>query len=258
MGDKITLKLDTRDVSGKKVAQLRRDSIVPGVIYGPGMEPVSVQAHQNDITKVYKEAGKHAPVHVDVAGKKRIAMIKDIDVDHIKNTVRHISFHAVNASDPVTAEVPIRLIGEGESEAEKAGLIILQNLETVEVKALPMDLPDAIEVSIVHLKEPGEKVTLGDAKLMKGVEFVEHTDGHAHDEEEDEDQPTIYDLMVASVWEPSALQAQNESAGGDAEDESEVEADNGADTPQDTQAEETRPGGKGQDEPKQSNVDANK
>jgi large subunit ribosomal protein L25 len=192
------------------------------------MEPVSVQAHQNDIAKVYKEAGKHAPVHLDVAGKSRIAMIKDIDIDHIKNNVRHISFHAVKASDPVIAEVPIRLVGEGESEAEKAGLIILQNLESVEVKALPMDLPDAIEVSIAHLKEPGERVTLGDAKLMKGVEFVEHTDGHAHDEEDEEEQPTVYDLMVATVWEPSALAAQNDAAGGDAEDESEVESENGS------------------------------
>lgn len=257
MGDKIALKVDTRQVSGKKVASLRRQSIVPGIVYGPGMEPISVQAHQNDITKVYKAAGKHAPVHLDVAGKKRIAMIKDIDIDHIKNTIRHISFHAVKASEPVTAEVPIRLVGEGESQAEKAGLIILQNLETIEVKALPMDLPDAVEVSILDLKEPGEKVTLEDAKLPDGVEFVEHTDGHAHDDE-DEEQPSITDLMVASVWEPSALQAQNESAAGAERDESEVESDNGSDTPQATQAEETRPGGKGQAEPKQSNVDANK
>ncbi len=66
------------------------------------------------------------------------------------------------------------------------------------------------------------------------------------------------ELQVVAVWEPSALAAQNEKAAGDAEDESEVEAENGADTPQDTQAEETRPGGKEQDEPKQSNVDANK
>ena len=64
--------------------------------------------------------------------------------------------------------------------------------------------------------------------------------------------------MVASVWEPAALQAQNEAAAGDATDESEVESENGEDTDQVSQAEESRPGGKGQDEPKQSNVDANK
>jgi len=65
-------------------------------------------------------------------------------------------------------------------------------------------------------------------------------------------------LVIANVYEPSALQAANDAAGGDAEDVGEVSAENGGDTPQDTQAEETRPGGKSQDEPKQSNVDANK
>ena len=88
-----------------------------------------------------------------------------------------------------------------------------------------MDLPDAIEISIVDLKEAGEKLTLGDAKLPDGVEFVEHDSGHG-DEEESERQH-ITDLMVASVWEPAALQAQNEAAAGDAEDETAVESENG-------------------------------
>jgi hypothetical protein len=65
-------------------------------------------------------------------------------------------------------------------------------------------------------------------------------------------------LVVASVWEPSALQAANEASAGTAEDESEVEAENGEDTDQASQAEESKPGGKDQAEPKQSNVDANK
>jgi large subunit ribosomal protein L25 len=174
----------------------------------------------------------------------------------VRRGLRHVSFHAVKASDPVVAEVPIHLIGEGESEAEKAGLIVLQALDKIEVRALPMDLPDAVEISIVNLKEAGEKVTLADANLPEGVEFVEHDDGHH--EEEDEERPSITDLQVASVWEPAALQAQNDAAAGDAESVDDVEADNGGDTDQDSQLEETRPGGKGQDEPKQSSVDASK
>lgn len=254
MGDKINLKLVKREVHGKKVAKLRREGFVPGVVYGPGMDPVSVQAEYNIVMKAYKAAGSHHPVHLDVDGKKRIAMVKDAEIDPVKNALRHISFHAVKASDPVTAEVPIQLIGEGESDAEKAGLIVLQALDKIEVKALPMDLPDAIEISIADLKEPGDRVTLADAKLAEGVEFVEHDDGHH--ENEDEEKPSITDLMVASVWEPAALQASNESAGGDAEDEAAVEAEHGEDTDQESQAEEKMPGGHKQDEPKQSNVDA--
>lgn len=255
MGDKVTLKLEERTVHGKKVSALRRDGLVPAVVYGPGLDPITVQAPVNVVAKAYAEAGKHAPVHLTIGSKKKIAMIKDVEHDPVKRTIRHVSFHAVKASDPVVAEVPIHLTGEGESDAEKAGLIVLQALDKIEVKALPMDLPDAVEVSIVHLKEPGEKVTLADATLPAGVEFVEHDDGH---HEEGEEKPSITDLMVASVWEPAAMQAANESAGGDAEDESAVESEHGEDTDQNSQAEEKMPGGDKQDEPKQSNVDASK
>lgn len=249
MGDKIVLKLDERELHGKKVAKLRREGLVPGVVYGPGIDPISVQVDSVLITKVYSQAGKHAPVHLTIGNKKKIAMIKDAEVDPVKHRLQHISFHAVKATDPVTAEVPIVLVGEGESEAEKAGLIVLQALDKIEVKALPMDLPDAVEISIIDLKEPGEKVTLADATLPEGVEFVEHDDGH-HDD--DEEKQSITDLMVASVWEPAALQAQNESAAGEAEpgDEAEVEAEQGEDTNQPANASEGKGDGHAQFEKK--------
>lgn len=256
MGDKVSLKLDERTVHGKKVANLRKEGLVPAVVYGAGIDPISVQIEDGVFTKAYRQAGTHAPVHLTIGSKKKIAMIKDVDRDPIKGSVRHVSFHAVNAKDPVVAEVPVRLVGEGESEAEKAGLIVLQALDKIEVKALPMDLPEAVEVSIVSLKEAGEKVTLGDATLPEGVEFVEHDSGHG--DEDEEEKTHITDLMVASVWEPAALQAANEAAAGDGENASDVASENGEDTDQTSQAEESMPGGKAQDEPKQSNVDANK
>ena len=227
MGDKITLTLDERTAHGKKVKQLRRDGIVPVVVYGPGIEPVSAQVDQVMMGKVYSAAGKHAPVHLTVDGKKKIAMIKDVEVDNVKRRINHVSFHAVRQNQPVDAEVPIRLVGEGESEAEKSGLIILQNLDKIEVKALPMDLPEALEVSILHLKEAGERVLVSDIAVPENVEIIDNDDGHG-DEFDEEERSGVMDQLVASVWEPSALQAANDSTGGDAQDESEVEAENGA------------------------------
>lgn len=225
MGDKITLKVDERDVRGKKVAQLRRQGLTPGVVYGPGMEPVAVQVPEGELKKVVAAAGKHTPVHL--TGKtRRIAMIKDADIDPTRNAIRHISFHAVRADQLVVAEVPIHLTDQGESEAEKAGLIILQNLDHLEVKALPMDLPEALELSVLSLTEDGQKLTVGDITLPSGVELVEHDTGR---HEEGEEQHSVTELQVASVWEPSALAAQNDKAAGDAEDESEVAAENGGD-----------------------------
>lgn len=246
MGDKINLKLDVREQQGKKVARLRTSGIVPGVMYGHGFDPILVQAEYNVIDKVVREAGKHTPVHVTIDGKKKITLIKDIDRNPVHAQLRHVSFHAVKANEVVHAEVPIHLVGEGESEAEKAGLIVLQAIEVVEIKAKPADLPEALEVSIVGLATDEDKVTLADITLPEGVEYA------------DIDQDL--ELVVANVYEPAALEAANEAAAGDAEDPgaTDVEAEHGADTPQDSQAEESRPGGKLQDEPKQSNVDANK
>lgn len=216
MGDKITLKIERREIHGKKVKALRKLGITPGVVYGAGIEPVAIQAESSDVVRIVKEAGKHTPVMLSGA-KKRIAMIKDIDYDATKHgVVRHVAFHAVKADEPVEAEVPIRLIGEGESIAERAGLVVLQALDKIEVKALPMELPEALEVSIVDLAAAGDRVTIADIKLPAGVEIVEKDDGR-HEVGDEEEKPTIFDLVIASVYEPSALQAANEAAAGDAE-----------------------------------------
>lgn len=228
MGDKITLKLDERTAHGKKVAKLRKEGMVPGVVYGAGFDPISVQAGDVVTAKVYHTAGKHAPVHLSIGNKRKIAMIKDVDIDPVKHTLRHVSFHAVKQNEKIEAEIPVKLIGEGESDAEKAGLVILQNIEHLEVKAFPMDLPEALEVDIAHLSEAGQRVTVGDITLPENVELVDDLANQTADEEEEERQ-SVVDLVIASVYEPSALAAANDAAGGDAEagDESEVEAEQG-------------------------------
>lgn len=217
MGDKINVTLATREAQGKKVARLRKTGVIPGIVYGHGFEPIMVQSEYNVLEKVVREAGKHTPVHVTIDGKKKITLIKDIDRDPVKARIRHVSFHAVKASDVVTTEVPINLVGQGESEAEKAGLVVLQAIEHVEVKAKPADLPESLEVSLSGLVTDEDKITLADIVLPAGVEFA--------DAEQD------LELVVANVYETAALQAANDAAGGDADEETEVAADNGAEAP---------------------------
>jgi large subunit ribosomal protein L25 len=211
--DKISLDVLPRTLTGKKVSSLRREGMVPGTVYGPGIEPSNVQVPLVAMEKAYKAAGRHHPVHIVLDGKKRIALIKSVSHDPVKRALRHVSFHAVNQNEKVSAEIPVRLVGEGESPAEKSGLVVLQTLESLNVRALPMSLPDALEVSIVELAEPHQQVTVADITLPEGVEL---------DYSED-----IGGLVIASVYEPSALHAANEAAAGDASDEAEVPAENG-------------------------------
>ena len=210
----ITLNLDERTAEGKRVHQLRNDGFVPSVVYGGKAAPISTQSQAVETLKAVKAAGKHSPVHLTIAGKKQLAIIKTIDMDPVKHTLRHVAFHAIKQNEKIVTEVPIVLVGEGESAAEKAGLIVLQAIEKIEVRALPNNLPEALEISIVDLATHEDKLTIGDIKLPNGVEFA------------DVEQDT--DLVVANVYEPSALQAANDAAGGEAEDESSVESENGS------------------------------
>ena len=197
----LLLELQERDAVGKKIAGLRKDNYIPSVVYGGRQEPILTQSPIVETTKLVKAAGKHTPVKLIIDGKKKLAIIKNIDIDPVHHIIRHVAFHAIKQNDIITANVPIVLKGEGESLAEKSGLVILQAIEQIEVKAKPADLPEAIELSIVDLATDEDKLTVADIKLPSGVEFA------------DIDQDM--ELAIASVYEPSALQAANDAAGGD-------------------------------------------
>lgn len=211
----ISLTLGIRTVTGKKVASLRKLGIVPSVVYGGTAVPISTQSLIVETTKVAHTAGKHSPVDITIDGKKKLAIIKSIDIDPIRHEVRHIAFHTIKQNEKIVTEVPIILIGLGESVAEKAGLIVLQAIEHVEVRAIPANLPESIELSIVDLATDDDKLTIANITLPEGVEFADH--------EQD------MDLVIANVYETAALEAANDKAAGDAEPEeaADVEADNG-------------------------------
>ncbi len=220
----ISLKLEKRTVSGKQVGKLREDGQVPSVVYGAKTEPISTQSAIVETTKVAHEAGKHSPIDVTIDGKKQLVIIKSIDMDPVKHVLRHVAFHAIKQNEKIVTEVPVVLVGLGESAAERAGLVVLQAIEHLEIRALPANLPESIEISIVDLATDEDKLTIADIKLPEGVEFADH--------EQD------MDLVIANVYEPGALQAANDAIGGDAEPEEaeEVATENG-----EVEAEPTRP-----------------
>ncbi len=212
----MSLKLEKRTVNGKQVFKLRDEGQVPSVVYGGSAEPISTQSPIVETTKVAHEAGKHSPIDITIDGKKKLAIIKSIDYDPVKHVLRHVAFHTIKQNETITTEVPVVLVGLGESAAERAGLVILQAIEHLEIKALPAKLPEALEISVADLATDEDRLTVGDIKLPEGVEFA------------DNEQDT--DLVIANVYEPGALQAANDAAGGEAEPEAaeEVATENGA------------------------------
>ena len=211
--NEINLKLDQRELVGKKAVKLREDGMIPSVIYGGKSQPILAQSPSAATTKAVRAAGKHSPMHLTIDGKKKLAIIKTIDIDPVKHSLRHIAFHTIKQNEAIVTEVPLHLVGLGESAAEKAGLVILQALEHIEIKAKPASLPESLEISVEHLATDDDKLTLADVTLPEGVEWA-HGDQNL-------------DVVIANVYEPGALQAANDAAAGEAEDETEVESENG-------------------------------
>ncbi|MDB5164313.1 MAG: rplY [Candidatus Saccharibacteria bacterium] len=201
----ISLKLEERTVVGKGIKELRRQGLVPAVIHDHGKESVVVMGPQISLLKAYGEAGKHHPLNLDVAGKKYLALIKETDFEPKKHQLRHLVFNAIKQNEKVEAEIPIEMqLDEGNeaTPAERTGLIVLQAMEAIEVKALPNNLPDALKFNGEKLVEVGDHATVADLIVPEGVEI-----------DSDPNQ------TIASVYEPSALQAANDAAGGDATDD---------------------------------------
>ncbi|HVI69778.1 MAG TPA: 50S ribosomal protein L25 [Magnetospirillaceae bacterium] len=211
MGDKIMLTVEERKILGKKVKQLRRQGMIPAVVYGGEMEATPVMAPAVEAEKAWRDAGKHHVVELTLGGKSQLAMIKSADLEPVKRRLRHLSLHVVKQNEKVETEVPIKVAGEGETPAEKAGLVVLKTIETVDVAAFPKDLPDFMEVPGDKLIEAGDHLTVADIIAQSGVSVLSESE-----------------QIVVTVYEPSALAAANDAAAGTATDESEVAAENGA------------------------------
>ncbi len=208
-GQELTIKLEKRSVEGKQVRGLRRQGIVPAVIHDHGKPSIIVEGAFNELTKAYHLAGKHHPLTATVAGKKYVTLIKDVDFEPRKHTIRHIVFNAIKADEKQKIEIALEY--EGDAEAEKAGLEIVHNLDSVEIEALPKDLIDNLTVDISGLAEIGDKVLVSDLKVPSGVEIL-----------------TEADHPIATVEEPKVQEEPEEPEEGAEGEEPETGSEEGA------------------------------
>jgi large subunit ribosomal protein L25 len=167
--DTITLTLDKRDVVGKGLNKLRNEGRIPAVIHNHGKESVIVSGPFIDVLKVYQQAGKHHPVTLKVDDKKYMALIKSVDFEPKKNQLRHVVFNAIKQDEKQKTEVPIKFVEDAEIPAEKAGLMVIRQLEAVEIEALPKDLIDELFVDPSGLTEIGDRITVADLKVPEGI-----------------------------------------------------------------------------------------
>ncbi|MBR3164462.1 50S ribosomal protein L25 [Candidatus Saccharibacteria bacterium] len=197
------LNLQKRELTGKQTAELRKQGIIPSVVYGDAKtDPILTQSDYNATDKILRKVGYHSTLDLEIDGKTKSALVKIIDIDPVKRRIRNVEFQTVSANKAVEATAPIHIIDFESSDASKAHLTLSQVLEEISIKAKPADLPDALTIDGSKLATAEDHLTLADIKLPKGVEFT-HKD---------------LDLsqIVANVFDP-AVEAANREAKAEAD-----------------------------------------
>lgn len=205
------VKLQERTVVGKGLNGLRLEGFVPAVIHNHGQPSVHVMGPEAELGNIFKAAGKHHPLQLQIGSQKYLALIKDAHFNPAKRRLQHIVFQAINQDEKVEAEVPIHL--EGEIPAEKTGLMILHQLDHVEIEALPRDLPDELKVDATKLVELQDKITVADLQVPEGVTVL-----------------TEPEHPIAMVVETKAQISEEDEAAEAAEAEGEEDAEEGEET----------------------------
>lgn len=209
------LTLEKRELTGKKTSALRKQGLIPSVVYG-GKEPVLLSSEYVATEKVLLAAGYHSPIDLDMAGKKQLAIVKDVHLDPISRKIVNIEFQAISANEVVEATTPIVIINFEASDASKTyHFAMTQALEEIDVKAKPADLPKELEIDASNLKEVEDKLTIADLVLPKGVELA--------------DKELAADQVIASLYDPAAEAEKREAEAEEpAVEAADVPADNGA------------------------------
>jgi len=165
MTDKITLKVTTRKITGRKTRNLRKEGILPANIYGKDIKSQAVQLPTKDFKAAFKTAGETSIINLtlDKETKARPILVHNIHLHPVTDEFLHADFHQVDLTKKVTVAVPLKMIGE--APAVSKGGVLLQLMDEIEVEALPSDLPDKFEINISKLKEIGQTINLKDIKI---------------------------------------------------------------------------------------------
>ena len=163
----ISLKAKNRKEKGKN--SRKEEGLLPAVLYGPGIESISLLINKKDFDKIYKEVGETL-IDIDVDGSTYSVLIYDTQFDPMTSEVMHVDFYQPNLKEEVETEVPLEL--SGEAPALKLGGTLITNMKELAIKALPKDLPSKIKIDVSSLKTFEDVITIKDIIIPKGVKVL--------------------------------------------------------------------------------------
>lgn len=171
------IELQPRELLGKKVSRLRRTGIIPVHLYGPGIQSRALQSPAPPLIQALAAAGASSPIQVTIHGEPgaHLAFAREIQWDPKRDTILHVDLLAADIARPVTAQVPIALAGEAPGALQTGGAVT-QQLQHIEVSALPLNLPAQIQADLTAMTTPDSALRAADLPLPPGATLTSDPD----------------------------------------------------------------------------------
>ncbi|MXZ20272.1 MAG: 50S ribosomal protein L25 [Caldilineaceae bacterium SB0665_bin_25] len=170
----LTLSASSRSVTGRKVRRLRPEGIIPVVIYGGGDAPRNAQVEDAEFERVLRDGGNSQLVKVDLEGEDINVLVREIQRHPVRHNLLHADFYTVNMSETQQVSVPLVTVG---AVTVSADLVMVQSMDSVEIEALPADIPALIEVDVSRLEMPeSPPITVADLPTIAGVSYISDAD----------------------------------------------------------------------------------
>ena len=167
--EKFEINAVKRTVIGKKVGVLRREGKLPGVIYGHKVDQVAILMDLKEATKVLNKATSSTIIGINLEGKQLAALVRERQMDYLKNLFIHVDFQAVSLTEKIRTHVNLELSGIAPAVKDFNGVVV-EGLSSVEVEALPSDLPERFVIDISVLNNIGDAIYVKDLQIPQGVE----------------------------------------------------------------------------------------
>lgn len=169
--DKVVLKASRRDVTGKGVKTLRRQGLLPAVMYGHNFEPVAISLDAHSTALTLSKVSSSAIITIDVDGDQQTVLVREKQRDYLKNQLLHVDFQVVSQYETIRAAVTIELTGTSPAVRDLNGVLVT-NLTQIQVEALPRNLPERFSLDISSLDTIGSAIYVRDIVVPSGVTIL--------------------------------------------------------------------------------------
>lgn len=216
--DDIIIKIEKRAVTGKQVSQLRRQGILPGVVYGHMVDSYPVQMDTHTTTLLMKKITPTTLVTLDQDGKQIKVIVKDRSKDVVSGELLHLDFLAISMTERLRANVALELVGEAPVLDEVPGSLINQVLNELEIEALPSDMLERIQVDLSGIASAEDIITVADLNLADNItvltpsnEVIVTVSYVAEEEEEEEVTEILEEEVEPEVLEKGKKEEEEEA-----------------------------------------------